>query len=220
MIGFLMKSLADLLPPEIAAFVHPDWRKNEADYWAMRDQLLGQYRDVWIGFAGGKVITSGKSPVEVAHAAEKLVPHPFVTCVGREEEQCRIRRAAFPYDTAYAGEALPVISVEFRPTSGGKGLMLDRVIPDTGADACSLPWADCQQIQFDLSKGRPGRIGGVAGWSAPTIWFRIFVAIDGCELPCRLHVDFTGSERILGRYVLNRLEFLFRGPAAEVVVNP
>ena len=37
-----MKSLADGLPPEIARQIHPDWRKNEAAYWAARDQLLGQ----------------------------------------------------------------------------------------------------------------------------------------------------------------------------------
>ena len=53
-----MKSLADQLPPEIASQIHPDWRKNEADYWAVRDQLLGQYRDQWIGFADGKVIAA------------------------------------------------------------------------------------------------------------------------------------------------------------------
>jgi hypothetical protein len=39
----LMKSLADGLPAEIARQVHPDWRKNEAAYWAVRDQLLAQY---------------------------------------------------------------------------------------------------------------------------------------------------------------------------------
>jgi hypothetical protein len=35
-----MKSLADALPPEFARQIHPDWRKNEAAYWAVRDQLL------------------------------------------------------------------------------------------------------------------------------------------------------------------------------------
>jgi hypothetical protein len=39
-----MKSLADSLPPDIARQVHPDWRKNEAGYWAVRDQLLAQYQ--------------------------------------------------------------------------------------------------------------------------------------------------------------------------------
>jgi hypothetical protein len=38
-----MKSLADNLPPEIAVQIHPDWRKNEADYWAVRDSLLSQF---------------------------------------------------------------------------------------------------------------------------------------------------------------------------------
>jgi hypothetical protein len=49
-------------------------------------------------------------------------------------EQCgdlRIRRAAFAYDTAYAGEALPTVTVEFRQTSGSPGVVLDRIIPDT-----------------------------------------------------------------------------------------
>ena len=40
-----MESLADKLPPEIACQIHPDWRKNEAGYWAVSDQFLAQYRD-------------------------------------------------------------------------------------------------------------------------------------------------------------------------------
>ena len=58
-----MKSLADALPPEIARQIHPDWRKNESAYWAVRDQLLNQYQDQWTGFADGIVVASGNSPV-------------------------------------------------------------------------------------------------------------------------------------------------------------
>jgi len=65
-----MKSLADGLPPEIARQIHPEWRKNEAAYWAVRDHLLSQYQGQWIGFADGAVIASGTSPVAVFHAAE------------------------------------------------------------------------------------------------------------------------------------------------------
>jgi hypothetical protein len=89
-----MKSLADELPPEFAALIHPKWRKNEADYWAARDQLLEHFRDQWIGFSDGAVIASGRSPVEVVHAAEEAAQHPFCTCVGRENEPCRIRRSS------------------------------------------------------------------------------------------------------------------------------
>ena len=109
-----MKSLADGLPAEIAQQIHPDWRRNEAAYWAMRDQLLAQYRDQWIGFADGAVVASGRSPVEVFHAAHQAARHPFFICVGREDEPCRVRRSTFAYDTSYPGEALPSISVEFR----------------------------------------------------------------------------------------------------------
>ena len=215
-----MKSLADALPPEIAQQIHPEWRRNEAAYWAARDQLLGQYHGVWIGFADGTVVASGTSPAAVFHAAEASSRNPFVTCVGREDEPVRMRRTSFPYDTTYPGEPLPILALEFRPVSGSPGTTFDRVIADTGADASALPWADCQALQLTAAQGRPGLMGGVAGGSAPTLHFRIWVHLDGQEYPCRLQADFIGSERILGRDVLNRLEVLFRGPTSETVVNP
>jgi hypothetical protein len=215
-----MKSIADQLPPEIARQIHPDRRKNEAGYWAVRAQLLDQYRGQWVGFADGKVIASGNSPVAVFQAAEASGQHPFFICVGKEEQPCRIRRVSFPYDSSYAGEAMPVISVEFRLVSGAPGVMLDRVIPDTGADASVLPWADCQVLQLVPALGVQGLISGVTGGAAATLAFLIWAQLDGHEHPCRLQADFSGSERILGRDVLNRLEVLFRGPAGEVVVNP
>lgn len=215
-----MKSIADLLPPEIARQIHPARRRNEAEYWQIRDQLLEQYRGQWIGFADGMVIASGNSPVTVFHTAEASGRHPFFICVGREDEPCRIRRVTFPYDASYRGEALPEIHVEFRQVSGSPGIALDRVIPDTGADASVLPWADCQLFQLNPSLGAQGLISGVAGGSTATLAFQIWALLDGKAYPCLLQADFVGNERILGRDVLNRLEILFRGPVGEVVVNP
>src|SRR5687767_230782 len=60
--GQSVRSLIEGLPPEIAKRIHPDWRKNETEYWAQRDILLRQYSDQWIGFADGRVIVSGTSP--------------------------------------------------------------------------------------------------------------------------------------------------------------
>src|SRR5207248_1200678 len=140
-----MKSLADALPPEIARQIHPDWRKNEVAYWAVRDQLLGQYRGQWIAFADGAAIAAAATPLEVFLAVQQSGQHPFVTRVGHENEPWyRIRRVSFPYDTTYSSAALPLLSAEFRAASGSAGLVLDRVIPDTGADTTTLPWSDCQ----------------------------------------------------------------------------
>ncbi len=215
-----MNRLADGLPPEIARQVHPGWRKNEAAYWAVRDQLLGQYQGQWIGFADGRVVASGSRPVAVFHAAHQASEHPFITCVGRENEPYRMRRATFAYDSTYAGEPLPVILAEFRRVSGTTGLVFDRVITDTGADTTALPWSDCQQLQLDPAQGVPGLMSGVGGGSASTLGFLVWVYLDGREYDCQLHADFVGSERILGRDVLNSLEILFRGPSREVVINP
>src|SRR5207302_7000419 len=88
-----MKSLADALPPEIARQVHPDWRKNEAAYWAVRDQLLGQYQGQWVGFSNGHVIAAAATPLQVFLALKQSGGHPFVIRVGHEAEPWyRIRR--------------------------------------------------------------------------------------------------------------------------------
>ena len=215
-----MRSIADQLPPEIAAQLHPDRLKNEEAYWAARDQLLALYRDKWVGFADGKVVASGTSPVSVFHEAEASGMHPFFVCVGREQEPCRVRRANSLYDTSYPGEALPLVRVEFCPAAGAAGVVMDRVIPDTGADATVLPWADCHALSLSPTQGAQSLLGGVAGGSAASLTFQIWARLDGQEYPCRLHADFAGHERILGRDVLNRLTVLFAGPAGEVVVNP
>ena len=215
-----MKSIIDQLPPDIARQLHPDRRKNEEDYWAVRDQLVTLYQGQWIGFAGGKVIASGASPVAVFAAAEGTGLHPFLICVGEEDQPCRVRRAAFPYDSGYRGEPLPLVSVEFRKSKGSTGVVLDRVIPDTGADASVLPWADCQLLQLNPSLGMQGLLSGVAGSSSATLAFLIWTELDGQEYPCRLQADFVGRERILGRDVLNQLRMLFDGPAGQGVVDP
>ena len=184
-VGCPMKSLVEALPPEIAQRIHPQWRKNEADYWASREELLRQYRGLWIGFSEGAVVAAGESPVEVFHTAHDLAKHPFVTCVGREHEPCRMRRVVFRYDTAYRGEALPVVTVEFRTEPSVPGLLLDHVIPDTGADATALPWSDCEQLGLDPADGAPSLLGGVGDTVAPTLVFRALgCQASGLTPPC------------------------------------
>ncbi len=208
------------LPPDIADRIHPDRRANERAYWAARDGLLAQYVGLWVGFADGRVVASGRSPVAVLAAAEATGLRPHLACVGREGEPDRVRRAVFPYDAGYSGEPLPLISVEFRRAFGAAGVELDRVIPDTGADVSVLPWPDCLALGLDPSQGQPGRIGGIGGGRSATLSFLVWARLDGNDYPCRLQADFTGNERILGRDVLNQLDVLFRGPSGEVVVGP
>jgi hypothetical protein len=215
-----MESLIDGLPPEIAQRIHPDWRKSETDYWAKRGELLAQYRGQWIGYANGRVLVTGTSPVEVFHKAQASGEHPLVTCVGHEHEPSRMRRAAFAYDATYPGEPLRVVTIEFRKNVAGPGLALQEVIADTGTDASTLPWADCEQLNLDPRNGAPGLMGGVGDTTVATVVFPAWAHLDGNTYPYRLQADFAGHERILGRDVLNRLEVLFRGPAREVVINP
>jgi len=155
-----MKSLADALPPEIAQQIDPDWRKNEAAYWADRDQLLSQYQGWWIGFADGAVIASGTSPVAVFHAAEATGRSPFVTCVGREDEPVRMRRVSFAYDGSYPGEPLPILTLEFRPVSRAPGVAWIESLPTRG----QTPAHSLGRTVSDYNSPLPG--GGRVGWGA------------------------------------------------------
>jgi hypothetical protein len=215
-----MKSLADGLPAEIAAQVHPEWRKNEEDYWATREKLLDQFGNQWIGFADGRVVASGSQPVSVFHAACDAAEHPFFICVGREDQPFRMRRTTFQYDASYPAQPLPVIRAEVRSARGAAGVAFDRVIPDTGSDTSAMPWTDCQLLNLDPAQGIPYFMSGITGGGARTLASKVWIYLDGNEYSSQLLADFNGSDRILGRDVLNSLDILFRGPSGEVVINP
>lgn len=215
-----MNSALDALPPEIAKLIDPKWRQNEIEYWKQRDQLLLQFKDQWIGFADGRVIVSGRSAVAVFHEAEQTCEAPFVVCVGHEDEPTRFRRSTFPYDTGYAPEPLPMVSVEIRSISGVLGVLLHDMIADTGADATAITWGDAQLLQLDPKKGRPVWIAGVGGGKAPTLSYDVWAVLNSQEYPCRLHIDLASGERILGRDVMNRFVMTFDGPGCVVIVNP
>ncbi len=85
------KGLADGLPPEVAAALPPEWRANEAAYWAARPALLATHGGLWVAFADGVVVAAGPSAVEVLHAAAAAGRHPFVARVGEETEPTNIR---------------------------------------------------------------------------------------------------------------------------------
>jgi hypothetical protein len=214
-----MKSIADGLPPELAKMVHPDWRKNEEEYWHVRDSLLSQYQGKWIGFADGKIVAEGTIPVNVFHAAMNTGLHPYYTCVGHEHEPCMFRRAVFAYDATYPQEPMPRIQVEFCAQSGSAGVVMHDVIPDTGADASALPWKDCQLLQLGTGQGVPSMMGGLGSMTS-TYLYQVFAKVDGVDYPCRLHVNHFTRDRILGRDILNQLDILFRGPAKETIINP
>ncbi|MGL6075051.1 MAG: DUF5678 domain-containing protein [Fimbriiglobus sp.] len=88
-----MTSLADGLPPEIAAQIHPDWRANEIAYWeAVNFGSLAEYEGLWVAFSDGQVVASDRNPLHVFHQAQINGRHPFVARVGAEHEPCRMRR--------------------------------------------------------------------------------------------------------------------------------
>ena len=179
-----MKSIADQLPPDIAALVHPDRRKNEAAYWAGRDQLLAQYQGQWIGFADGKVIASGTSPVTVFHAAEATGLHPFFICVGKEEEPCHVRRFEPPDEVHADPEGVPEISRWLSAAKPPENTP-DAFDPAGVAEDDRLTLPGCvDRTRMQWSTTPPGS----PRWGMPYRWFR-------CAQPPANFCDASGVEK-------------------------
>jgi hypothetical protein len=65
-----MRSLADGLPAAITHLIHPDWRKSEKDYRAVRDTLLSRDVGQWVGFADEALLDSLGRPDRRSVVAE------------------------------------------------------------------------------------------------------------------------------------------------------
>ena len=74
-----MKSLADELPPEIARQIDPDWRKNEAAYWAnvpakVWDYTIGGYQVMkkWLSYREEELLGRPLMKDEVRYVQEMV----------------------------------------------------------------------------------------------------------------------------------------------------
>src|SRR5262249_40758451 len=128
--------------------------------------------------------------------------------------------SVFPYDQAYQPFPLPRIVMTFFNDAETRAQTLGDVIPDTGADVCLLPDADCLAIDLFHSTCLIGVAGGAVGSTAPTVIYHGKAEIDGSRFPALIQPVPGSHERIVGRDVLNQLRVLFDGPSGQVVVNP
>ncbi len=104
----MSKTLTQYLPEEQKKRLHPDFVKNEQQYWQIRDQLLQKYRGQWVAFHQGQVVAVGKDLFDITDQVGRLGCHAYIAKVGEEDQVVfQIRRVDFAYDTAYQPFALP-----------------------------------------------------------------------------------------------------------------
>jgi len=209
------------LPSEEQKRLHPEFLANEQDYLRMRDGLIPKYHGQWVAVDKGQVVASGHSLLDVMRTSSARGGHAFVACVGKEDEViARFRRAVYPYDANYAPTALPRITALFLNYSETCSQSHADAIADTGADLTLLPDVDCRAINLYASPSFTMRSAGAFG---PVTTARIYhakVEIDGRRLDAMIQPVLRGTERIVGRDVLNQLRVLFDGPKTELTVDP
>jgi hypothetical protein len=209
------------LPGHLRQRLHPDFLANEQRYHQMRDQLLAQYRGQWVAFAGGRVIAAADELFPVMEAAAASGDHPFIARVGEEDTTVfRVRRQEFTYDSTYQPFPLPRATVTFWNHSASHSQTHTDVIPDTGADLSMLPDADCAAINLFNSPCLIGLSRGVVGGSHTTLFYQGSAEINGRRVASLIEPVAGGTERLVGRDVLNQHRVVFDGPTRRVVFEP
>lgn len=213
----MSKILTRHLPEEQRKRLHPDFLKNEQQYWQMRDRLLKQYQGKWVALHQGKVVAASEDLFHITDQVGKLGCHAYIAKVGEEDQVVfQVRRRDFAYDTSYHPFALPHAAVTFSNYARTHRKLCPDTIPDTGADLSILPDSDCQDIDLFSSPYFTSRSRGVIGPSVTTLVYRGYAEINGLHFPALIQAVSGGAERILGRDVLNRMRVTFDGPRNRV----
>lgn len=212
--------MTDELPAAQRQKVDPDFLANEQSYHAIRDTLLSRYRGQWVAVTEGRVIAAGQNLLDVTQAAAAAGGHPFIARVGEEDTAFRVRQQAFAYNQSYQPFALPQITATFSNHAGTHSQQYSDVIADTGADLSVLPDADCVVIDLYTSPYFTGVSRGVIGAAVTTLIYQGNAEVNGRRLPSLIQPVAGGSERILGRDVLNQHRVVFDGPAMQVLFEP
>lgn len=209
------------LPEAYKKYLHKDFLANEKHYWRMREEFLKKYKGQWIAVHEGIVVANSDDVWKITDIVGNLGCHAYITKVGEEEDLVfKIRRIEFGYDRNYRPFALPQAQVTFANHAWTSTKLCQNVIPDTGADLSILSEQDCQDIDLFNSPCFPTLSRGFTGPSVPVLSYRGNVEINGHRLPSLIQFVPGGTERILGRDVLNQIRVTFDAPANKVIFEP
>ncbi len=216
-----MEPLTSRLPADQRGRLSPGFLANERDYLRMREELLATHPGQWVAIESGRIVASGEGLIPVMARALEIAPgtHPFIALVGEEEIEFRIRREEFAYDASYRPHPMPRLEVTFRDFSGNVAGTFPDVIPDTGADISVLPQADCEALGLENSPPQALISRGVMGPGISAVAYFARAEIDGRSVIAIVQPVAGGSERIVGREVLNEFRVTFDGPAGRLIVE-
>lgn len=196
--------------------LHPEFLENESSYWKMRDEFLSTHQGRWIAYDQKRgILSTADSFLEIGQQIFDIEGHPYVVCVGKEDDLVVKTRRIFLYDSTYTPTPLPQATVTFSNARRTHSQTYEDVIPDTGADLSVVTEQDVHSLQLDTGTAIPIQASGVTGSPIATMLYPAYAAIDGAEFTCFLQI-LPGRDRILGRDVLNQLNVRFDGPENRV----
>ena len=175
----MKKLLSNELPQELMELLHPDFITNEKEYWNAREILMKEYPGRWLAFHKGKVIAVSDNIFEVTKVVGKIGCHAFITKVGEEDLEFKVRRMEFGYRTEDIFIPIPQAQVAYQNFDKTASKIFFDVIPDTGADICLLPMSECQAIHLFYSPCITYRLRGIGAPAIANLLFQGYVEING-----------------------------------------
>lgn len=110
---------------------------------------------------------------------------------------------------------MPQATIAFSNATRSHSQTFADVIPDTVADLSAVTEGDLYTLHLETGPAIPIRASGVTGSPITTMLYPAYASINGANYTCFLQI-LPGSDRILGRDVLNQLRVCFDGPENRV----
>jgi len=168
----MKKLLSNELPQELRELLHPDFIANEKEYWNVREILMKEYFGKWLAFHKGKVVAVSDRIFDVTKAVGKYGCYAFITKVGEEDLEFKVRRSEFDYRTEDISVPIPQAQVTYQNFDKTASKIFFDVIPDTGADICLLPMSECQAIRLFYSPCITYRLRGIGAPATANLLFQ------------------------------------------------
>lgn len=180
------------------------FEQEEQAYWQQREELLKQYEGKWVAIVGGQVVAVGDQMNKVAAEAFRKTQSGvmFVTLVGEEDVEFRIRQVTSGYFDRHHRYAIPMVTVSVTDPNAAHQVDVDFVV-DTGADLTVLRSSVADALNLWLFPTGWARISGFDGRSERRLLCSALVHVAKQAVPVAADCRDDIGEDILGRDVIN-----------------
>ncbi len=175
-------------------------------YWAMRDELVKQYRGKWVAVVGGQVVAVADKASKVLEDAYQKTKSSvgFAVRVGYEHVVRKIRQISARYDDGFE-PSMPLVTITVADIERERATDVEFIV-DTGSDGTVLTNSVADELNLWEQTWGSAMVAGVGGEAEERDLYEAVVDLAGHAIRVQADCRDDMEENLLGRDVINEFE--------------